>query len=76
MPETDFKKNPYVLSMEDLCDIFTVTRRQIYRQIAAETFPVPTYKIGKYWVADVEVVRTYFKQKRREGATLLREMNR
>lgn len=41
--------------------------RVLYDAIHKGRFPIPTYKHGKYVVADQEVVREYFAKKRREG---------
>ena len=60
-------ERPY-LTLDELIDVFGIaSRSSAYNSIARQTFPVPTYKIGKHRVADKAVVEAFFDEKRAEG---------
>lgn len=48
-----------------------VTYETAKNQIYAETFPVPTYKVGNRPVIDLAVLNAYFENKRKEGLSKL-----
>jgi hypothetical protein len=58
---------PYLTS-EDLMLLFGYkTMRCFYNAVRNGKFPVPTYKIGRWIVADKEVVRQFFADQRQRG---------
>ena len=60
-------ERPY-LTLDELIDVFGIaSRSSAYNLISRQTFPVPTYKIGKHRVADKAVVEAFFDEKRAEG---------
>ena len=59
-------EKPYY-TMPELANIMGMTTKGFHNTIHSETCPFPTYKLGKRRVADKEVVRQFFEQKRLEG---------
>lgn len=59
------------IELEELAPLFGVTPDTAKNKIAAGTFEVPTYKLGKKIVADREVVSAFFAAKRQEGLRFL-----
>ena len=58
---------PY-LTTDDLQLLFGYKSRNcLYNAVRNGTFPVETYKIGRWIVADREVVRTFFADQRQRG---------
>lgn len=58
---------PYLTS-DDLMLLFGYKNLQtLYNAVSKGTFPIPTYKIGKYLVADREVAREFFASQRQEA---------
>jgi len=61
---------PY-LKMEELAELFGLTCKSLHNAIHCERFPIPTYKLGKFRVADKVVVAKYFELKSVEGLALI-----
>jgi predicted DNA-binding transcriptional regulator AlpA len=61
---------PY-LKTNELADLFGLTTKSLLNSIHRERFPVPTYKLGKFRVADKAVVAKYFELKTKEGLALI-----
>lgn len=59
-------QKPYYTTTE-LAEIMGLTVKSLHNAFHADRFPIPTYKLGKKRVADKEVVRHFFEQKRIEG---------
>ena len=59
-------EKPYY-NMSELAEIMSMSLKGLHNALHNETFPIPTYKLGKFRVADKEVVSYYFEQKRAEG---------
>lgn len=59
-------EKPY-LTMPELASLMNMTVKGLHNALHNETFPIPTYKLGKIRVADREVVSYFFEAKRREG---------
>lgn len=57
---------PWV-AVRDVCHMYGVTYETAKNKIHAETFDVPTYKVGKLWVIDKEVHEAYFRTMREQG---------
>jgi hypothetical protein len=57
---------PWV-AVRDVCAMYGVTYETAKNKIHAETFDVPTYKVGKLWVIDKEVHAAYFRGMREKG---------
>jgi len=58
---------PY-LTTEDLQLLFGYKEMHcLYNAVRNGTFPVPTYRIGRWIVADREVVRAFFADQRQRG---------
>lgn len=62
---------PWV-AVEEVCQMYGVTYETAKNKIAAGTFPVPTYKIGKRHVIDRAVHDEYFQIQRQRGLAALR----
>lgn len=66
------KETPWV-KVEDVCHMYGFTSYgSAKNRIAAKTFPVLTYKVGKIHVIDRQVHEEYFRQQRERGLALLR----
>jgi|TARA_B100001093_G_C26741905_1_gene977090 hypothetical protein len=59
-------ERPY-LNIDELADLFGMTKGSLLNSICRETFTLPTYKIGRQRVADRAVVEAFFEAKRAEG---------
>jgi predicted site-specific integrase-resolvase len=66
---------PWV-AVEDVCSQYGVTYDTAKNKIAAGTFDVPVYKVGKKWVIDREVHATYFRRMREAGLAALASTRR
>ena len=53
--------------MPELAELFGLTTKSLHNSLNQERFPVPTYKIGKFRVADKTVVRAYFEAHKQKG---------
>tara|TARA_X000001382_G_scaffold38582_1_gene25795 strand:+ start:364 stop:570 length:207 start_codon:yes stop_codon:yes gene_type:complete len=62
---------PYV-DVKDLANMFGMTKPSVLNSISREDFPIPTYKLGKKRVADVEVLNAFFETKRQIGLKQLK----
>lgn len=63
---------PYLTS-DDLQLLFGYrTLKCLQQAVRNGNFPVPTYKIGRYIVADKEVVRAFFADQREKGLEKIR----
>ncbi len=63
---------PWV-AVKDVCLMYGLTSYETAKnKIAAGTFPVPTYKVGKTHVIDKMVHEEYFRLQRERGLALLR----
>ncbi len=63
-----------VFTTEELAELFCYSSAQsVHSAISRNSFPVPTYRCGKRRVADVEVVKAYFKHHRDQGIQQLSE---
>lgn len=60
------------IELEEFAPMFGVAPDTAKNKIAAGTFEVPTYKLGKKIVADRAVVEAFFASKREEGLRRLR----
>jgi transcriptional antiterminator len=67
-------EKPY-LTMGELASLFGLTTQSLHNSINEERFPVPTYKMGKFRVADKVVVQHYFDSRRAVGLSTLEERN-
>jgi len=67
-------EKPY-LTMVELANLFGLTTQSLQNSIHEERFPVPTYKMGKFRVADKLVVQKYFDSRRAMGLSKLAEKN-
>lgn len=57
-----------LMSAEELTELWGYKNQNVlYNAIKRGSFPIPTYKHGRHVVADVEVVKAYFKKKRDDG---------
>lgn len=65
-------EKPY-LTMGELANLFGLTTQSLSNSIHEERFPVPTYKMGKFRVADKIVVQRYFDSRRAVGLSQLSE---
>jgi hypothetical protein len=64
---------PY-FTLDEIYELFGYTNiRSCYNAIAANRFPVHTYKIGRTIVADRAIVREFFRKEREAGAIHLQE---
>jgi hypothetical protein len=59
-------EKPYY-TMPELAELMSMSLKGLHNALHHESFPIPTYKLGKFRVADKEVVSYYFEQKRAEG---------
>lgn len=67
---------PYLTS-EDLQLLFGYrTLKCLQQAVRKGNFPVPTYKIGRFIVADKEVVREFFANQREQGLQGLEAIRR
>jgi len=57
---------PY-LTMQQLSDLFGMSLKGLHNAVHHNRFPVPTYKLGKFRVADKHVVQAYFDKQRTKG---------
>lgn len=57
---------PYY-NIDELAQLFGITTASLQNSMSQERFPVPTYKLGKYRVADKKVVQAYFDKHQKEG---------
>lgn len=60
------------LDVRDVCRLYGVSYGTAKNQIAAGTFPVRTYKVGKKHVIDRAVHDAYFQMHRAEGLAALK----
>jgi predicted DNA-binding transcriptional regulator AlpA len=56
-------EKPYI-HMPELADLLGMTLKGLHNSVCRESFPIPTYKLGKRRVADKEVVSRFFNEKR------------
>ena len=61
------------IELDDLAPMFGVTPDTAKNKIAAGTFEVATYKLGKKIVADRAVVEAFFAARREDGLRRLRD---
>lgn len=66
------EQNPWV-EVREVCHLYGVTFETAKNKIAAGTFDVPTYRVGKKLVIDREVHVTYFRLLREAGLRALAE---
>lgn len=59
-------ETPWV-AVRDVCGMYGYTYGTAKGKIQNETFPVPTYKVGRTPVIDREVHDEYFRRKKQEG---------
>jgi predicted site-specific integrase-resolvase len=59
------------INVQDVCSMYGVSYGTAKNQIAAGTFPVMTYKVGKKHVIDRVVHEEYFRLKRAQGLAAL-----
>lgn len=72
LPDTD-PGLPY-LNSDELQILFGYRHKEnMFRAIQQGTFPVPTYLLNRRRVADREVVRMFFEERRLKGLRDLRE---
>ena len=58
----------FLMSADELAETWGYKNTKVlYNAIANGRFPIPTFRHGKYLVADVEVVKLYWKKKRQAG---------
>lgn len=55
------------IDVKDAAELFGMTHQSAKNSISRETFPVPTYKLGKRRVIDRKVLAAYFATKESEG---------
>jgi len=73
---TEWDELPY-FKLDEIWEVFGYSSKSsAAAAIHHGDFPVPTYRMGRFRVADREVVRAYFRKHRSEGAKKLREMLR
>ena len=63
-------ERPY-FTMKELAELFSISTASLHNKIYQETFPLPTYKLGKIRVADKAVVAFYFEKHRQQGMALV-----
>jgi len=64
----------FLMDAADLAELWGYNNVDVlYNAIARGSFPIPTFHHGKYLVADVEVVKAYFKSKRDQGLRGVRD---
>jgi len=59
-------EKPY-LELQELAILFNLSVGSINNSISQNRFPVPTFKLGKFRVADKNTVKNYFAEKAEEG---------
>ena len=59
-------EKPYY-TMAELADLMSMSIKGLHNSLHKDSFPIPTYKLGKFRVADKEVVNLYFEEKRLES---------
>jgi predicted DNA-binding transcriptional regulator AlpA len=59
------------MSLQEIADLLGIKLKTAYNMLTEESFPVPTYKLGKQRVADRAVLARYFEMKRAEGMAQL-----
>lgn len=64
------------IAVRDVCHMYAVTYETAKNKILAETFDVPTYKVGKLWVIDKAVHESYFRTMREKGLAALAQSTR
>lgn len=64
MAETD---NETWIDIKDACVKLGMTYETAKNKIAADDFPVPTYKLGRRRVVDKDVLAAFFSDRRKEG---------
>jgi predicted site-specific integrase-resolvase len=64
-------EHPWV-DVKNVCHLYGVSYGTAKNQIAAGSFPVRTYKVGKKHVIDRVVHEAYFRLKRDEGLAALK----
>lgn len=62
-----FEKYGPRLNLEQLAEVLDSSVNTFYNQLAAGTFPIPTYKEGTKRFADVRDVATYLDERREEA---------
>ncbi len=72
MTDDKEKKSPkmpsFLMNAHDLTELWGYASvKVLYSAIERGTFPIPTFKHGRHVVADVEVVKAYFKKHREDG---------
>jgi len=60
------------LPLKEVCHQYGMTIGAAYNAIKAGRFPVPTFKVGKFYAIDKEVHAEFFRQKREAGLAALR----
>ena len=65
-------EKPY-LTIAELAGLFGMTTQSAHNSIYEGRFPVPTYKTGRWRVADKFVVQKYFDTRRAEGLSMLQK---
>lgn len=65
-------EQPCWVAVKDVCEHYGNTFATAKNRIAANTFPVNTYKVGKTLVIDREVHNEYFRLKREAGLLALK----
>lgn len=65
------KEVPWV-AVEEVCELYGVSYATAKNKIHNETFPVPTYKVGKIHVIDRQVHDEYFRRHREAGLRALK----
>ena len=66
----DLKKRlpSFMMNAYELTELWGYANvRVLYDAISKGRFPIPTYKHGKFVVADTEVVKAYFSERRKTG---------
>ena len=59
------------MPLQEVAELLGIEIKTAYNQLTEESFPVPTYKLGKQRVADKAVLARYFEMKRTEGMAQL-----
>lgn len=65
-------EQPCWVAVKDVCHCYGNTFDTAKNRIAASTFPVRTYKVGKILVIDREVHDEYFRREREAGLLALK----
>lgn len=69
---SDRQEKPWV-AVRDVCSLYGVSYLTARNKIYANTFEVPTYKVGKTWVIDKAVHAEYFDRQRAAGLQRLKD---